>query len=276
MRWINWILPLLMVLVGAARAALPAVENAHGMRFVELPAATFTMGTADIDEARFEQPNPENADIDDETPAHKVTLSRSTWMAETEVTQGQWFDVMQNRPGPEEYWQREDWRRLPVVGVTWFMAQRFAEELSASDPRFNYRLPTEAEWEYAARGGSDELRPVPLDDLETHAWYINGSGDVPHPVATRQPNAFGLYDMLGNAWEWVGDYYARDIYQQRARGQSSSTDPTSPDTGQLRVRRGGSYHCPQHLVRPGYRTADTPDKRYSVLGFRVVAVPSEK
>ncbi|HOP17321.1 MAG: formylglycine-generating enzyme family protein [Chromatiaceae bacterium] len=256
-------------------AAPPVVGNSIGMRFSELPAATFQMGTADIDEARFEHPDADKADIGDETPAHRVTLGRPTLMAQTETTQGQWFTVMQNRPGPAEFWQRDDWEQLPVVGVDWFMAQRFTEELGVLDPRFTYRLPTEAEWEYAARAGQSGLRPVALADLEDHAWYIHNSDDLPHPVATRKANAFGLYDMLGNAWEWVADGYARDTYARRAAASSPSVDPSGAQSSELRVRRGGSYHCPQHLVRPGYRTADNPEKRYSVLGFRVVALPRD-
>ncbi|MCB1724902.1 MAG: formylglycine-generating enzyme family protein [Gammaproteobacteria bacterium] len=254
--------------------ASPAVvQNALGMGFSELPAATFTMGTVDLDVARAEYPDPGKADIGDETPAHAVRLSHATLMAVTEVTQEQWLRVMHNKPGPAEYWRRDDWARLPVVGVDWFMAQRFTEELGKLDDTFDYRLPTEAEWEYAARGGTDTLRPVDVEDLQHYAWYIDNSGDAPHPVASREPNAFGLYDMLGNAWEWVADRYARDTYRLDADGPSPALDPRGPGSGESRVRRGGSYHCPQRLVRPGYRTADTPDKAYSVLGFRVVAVP---
>ena len=253
--------------------AAPVVENAFGMRFVELPAATFWMGSVDLAEARADFPDPADADIADEGPAHRVTLSKPTLMGQTEVTQRQWLAVMQNRPGPPSHWQRDDWAELPVVGVNWFMAQRFTEELGLLDRAYRYRLPTEAEWEYAARAGSDGLRPMPLAQLGEHAWYIDNSGDLPHPVAGKRANAFGLYDMLGNAWEWVADRYARDTYARRAAAPGCAPDPQGPELGERRVRRGGSYHCPRHLVRPGYRTADDPEQRYSVLGFRVVAVP---
>ena len=255
----------------AVGAAPGGMVNAIGMRFVELPPATFTMGTADLEAARREAPDPAGADIGDETPAHRVTLSQATLMARTEVTQRQWLTVMHNRPGPDAHWQRDDWERLPVVSVNWFMAQRFAEELSKMDAHYDYRLPTEAEWEYAARAGSDRLRPFADGELGRHAWYLDNSADVPQPVATRAANAFGLHDMLGNAWEWVADRYARDTYARRARGTAATVDPRGPDDGALRVRRGGSYHCKPHLVRPGYRAADRPQQRYSVLGFRVVA-----
>jgi formylglycine-generating enzyme required for sulfatase activity len=149
------------------------------------------------------------------------------------------------------------------------MAQRFARELGRLDPEHRYRLPTEAEWEYAARAGSRGLRPFPDEDLGRHAWFIQNSGDEPQPVGTREPNAFGLHDMLGNAWEWTADWYDAGTYTEGSR-----IDPRGPEDGVARVRRGGSYHCPAHLVRPGYRAADDPDRRYSVLGFRLVMEPA--
>jgi len=154
------------------------------------------------------------------------------------------------------------------VGVSWPMARRFARELGKLDPAHRYRLPSEAEWEYAARAGDQSLRPSGSDDVEDEAWFIHNSGDEPQPVAGLRPNAFGLYDMLGNAWEWTRDWYAPETY---AGGPSE--DPRGPETGWKKVRRGGSYHCPLHMVRFAYRAADDPDSRYSVLGFRLVAEP---
>jgi formylglycine-generating enzyme required for sulfatase activity len=246
----------------------PAIENFLGMRFVLVPAGNFLMGTTDVDEARMEIPEPGPDDVMDETPAHQVIITRPFYLGETEVTQSAWHRVMGNRPGPAEFWTRDDWEQLPVAAASWFMAERFVGELNRLDNRYRYRLPTEAEWEYAARAGSPELRPFPLETIEDHAWFINNSGDHPQPVATRAPNALGLYDMLGNVWEWVADWYAPDTYTENER-----TDPRGPATGRSKVRRGASYHCPAHLVRPGYRSASPPDTRYSVLGFRVVAEP---
>lgn len=225
------------------------------------------MGTPDVEEALFEIPEPQPGDVLDEAPAHTVTISQNFWLGKTEVTQKQWLSVMDNKPGPETHWVHKDWESLPVVSVSWHMAKRFAEELSKIDSDYDYRLPTEAEWEYAARAGSSELRPVPVDNLTDHAWYIDNSGDVPHPVAQRKANAFGVHDMLGNAWEWVEDWYNPTTYTSENR-----IDPQGPSQGSAKVRRGGSFHCPLHLTRPGYRAANKPGTRYEVVGFRVVAV----
>lgn len=244
------------------------IENFLGMRFVNIPAGEFVMGTDDLTSAIMEIPEPETNALTDEAPAHTVVISKAFYMAQTEVTQQQWLKVMENKPGPDEVWQREDWKSLPVISVSWFMAQRFVEELNKMDDKYRYRLPTEAEWEYVAKAGINALRPVDLEELEDYAWFINNSKDMPQPVATRKPNRFGVYDMMGNVWEWVDDWYAADTYTKEKR-----TDPTSPSNGRSKVRRGGSYHCPLHLTRPGYRSANPPGTSYEVLGFRVIAEP---
>ena len=245
--------------------ALNTIDNFLGMRFVEIPAGEFIMGTVDINEAIMEVPEPKPNELKDETPAHKVTITKAFFLAQTEVTQQQWFKVMENKPGPETHWQRKDWQQLPVVSVSWTMANRFVEEINKMDKYYRYRLTSEAEWEYVAKAGVNNLRPVDTEKLEDHAWFINNSGDTPHPVGTKKANVFGVHDMLGNAWEWVNDWYAPDTYSQPNR-----IDPTGPEKGRSKVRRGGSYHCPLHLTRPGYRSANVPNTRYDVLGFRLV------
>lgn len=242
-----------------------AAGSPLGMTFASIPAGEFVMGAGDFDTAVFELPDGDAGLIEDERPAHRVRMTRGFELSRTEVTQGQWFALMKTRPGPDAYWKRTDWKSLPVVSVTWHDAKRFIAALNRSEETMRYRLPTEAEWEYAARAGSDGNRPFAREALGAHAWYLGNSGDVPHPVATRQANAWGLYDMLGNAWEWVADHYQPDYY-----AASPVADPPGPDTGERRVRRGGSYHCAPHLVRVNYRAADTPDTQYSVIGFRVV------
>jgi len=260
-----------MAVTATARGAdFDVVTNSIAMRFVNVPSSSYKMGTTDGDRltAIKEMPEPDSSAFPDEQPVHEVHINHAFLLGQTEVTQAQWLTVMENRPGPEAYWNREDWRELPVVSVSWNMARRFTEELSKLDPDYDYRLPTEAEWEYAARAGTSGLRPMPVDELTDYAWFIANSGDEQHPVATRKANAFGLHDMFGNAWEWVADWYAPDTY-----GDGPRVNPTGPADGRSRVRRGGSYHCPLFQTRPGFREANRPDTRYSVIGFRVVAMP---
>jgi sulfatase modifying factor 1 len=260
----------LLALTNPARSA-EVIENFLGMRFVPIPAGEFIMGTEDIASARHEVPDPALDALMDETPAHKVIISTPFYLGETEVTQQTWLQVMENRPGPAAFWRRKDWQALPVTAVSWFMAERFIEELNTLDTRHRYRLPTEAEWEYAARAGTQGLRPFPDEQLEDFAWFIDNSGDEPHPVAGRKPNAFGLYDMLGNLWEWVSDWYAPETYTGQTR-----VDPQGPATGWGKARRGGSYHCPARLIRPAYRAAKPPGAQYSVIGLRLVAEPKQQ
>ena len=240
--------------------------NSIAMELVEIPAGSFLMGLADPWDVVEEMDEPDPERFNDEMPQHKVEISQSFYLATTEVTQEQWFEVMGTRPGPEENWQGENWKNLPVIAVSWFMAQKFIDKLNTHDEQMNYRLPTEAEWEYAARAGNNDLRPVALSELENYAWFIHNSDDHAHPVATKSPNAWGLYDMLGNVWEWVDDYYSASTYAQQAR-----LDPQGPESGKSKVRRGGSYHCPLFQVRPAYRAANPPKKRFAVFGFRVAA-----
>ena len=244
------------------------IDNEIGMRLIRIPAGEFTMGNKDPVSAVMEVPEPGPDELADESPAHRVQLTRSFYIGQTEVTQQQWFKVMENKPGPGAPWEHKYWQQLPVASVSWYMAQRFAEELTKIDSHYRYRLPTEAEWEYVAKDANDGLRPVPIDQLEHYAWFINNSGDRPHVVATQNANRFGVYDMLGNVWEWVDDWYAADTYATEKR-----INPVGPPDGQSKVRRGGSFHCPLHLTRPGYRGANKPGVRYEVTGFRVVAEP---
>ena len=264
---------LMLALLALPADAQPSYTNPQGMQFIAIPAGEFTMGTADLEEAAMTHPDGNADSIRDESPAHRVRFDQAFYLGRSEVTQGQWLAVMENRPGPAENWQRPDWRELPVVGISWPMADRFNQELGKLDPGHRYRLPSEAEWEYAARAGSSELYPWPQDQLEQHAWFINNSADQPHPVATLAANAFGLYDIIGNVWEWTADWYAADSYANAATNNPAS-NPTGPSQGSKRVRRGGSFHCPLQLTRVGYRAPDDPDARYSVLGLRVIAEPA--
>lgn len=248
-----------------ARDPLPEIE------FVQVPATSFLMGTKDLTEAAFELPPDATEDlIRDETPAHRVSLSAYE-IGKYEITQAQWLAVMGTRPGPDEFWRHAQWQSLPVVSISWEDTQRFIRRINELQSEYDYRLPTEAEWEYASRDGSSELRPYPIEQLFEHAWVLANSADVQHPVGQKRPNRLGMYDTFGNAWEWVNDWYQPDAYAGHA-----TQDPQGPKTGDKRVRRGGSYHCAQHLVRSAYRAADFPSQRYTVLGFRLVRTPRGK
>ncbi len=241
-------------------------ENQWGMKFVIIPAGEFMMGLQQREVALKENPKAKLDDLLDEIPRHRVVISKPFYMAQTEVTQHQWLTIMRNRPGPDSHWDRDGWRNLPVVAISWHMAERFVEEINRLDKTHHYRLPTEAEWEYVARDGKQGLRPVSVEKLTEIAWFIKNSSDQPQTVASLEANSAGVYDMLGNAWEWVADWYADDAYTAQLR-----TDPQGPGDGVARVRRGGSYHCPLHLIRPGYRAANRPEVAYDVIGLRLVA-----
>jgi len=261
------------ILILAHALAIPVYavdhrQNTLGMEFVFIPPGEFRMGTSldDAETVAWEMESPDASKFLDEAPVHTVAISTGFWLGRTEVTQGQWYRVMGDKPGPAVHWQQANWRSLPVVSVSWNRAQQFITRLNQLDKQFSYRLPSEAEWEYAARAGSASIRPVTVEQLGEYAWFIKNSGDVPQPVASRKPNAFGLHDMLGNAWEWVNDRYHPDTYSKARR-----TDPKGPVQGTSRVRRGGSYHCPLYQTRPAYRSANSPDTAYSVISFRLLA-----
>ena len=257
---------LLFIVLLCSRVGLAeTLNNSLDMHFVRIPAGSFVMGNSQADETAFELPDGDLQSIQDETPPHQARISHDFWLGATEVTQGQWLKLMGTRPGPDALWSRTNWQQLPVVSITWNDAQRFIKKLNAKEKTKVYRLPTEAEWEYAARAGSTAARPFPIEKLNDYAWHLKNSQDQAQPVATKPANAWGLYDMLGNAWEWVADRYNENYY-----ARSPAVDPQGPASGTQRVRRGGSYHCAPHLMRVNYRAANTPDTRYTVLGFRVL------
>jgi formylglycine-generating enzyme required for sulfatase activity len=217
------------------------------MVFVE--GGTFTMGCTS-----------EQKDdcYDWEKPAHRVTLN-SYYMGKYEVTQAQWKAVMGENNNPS-FLKRDD---LPVTNITWEEAQVFIRKLNEKMGK-NYRLPTEAEWEYAARGGtqSQNYKYSGSNNVDLVAWYEENSGDKPHPVGTKSPNELDIYDMSGNVWEWCSDWY--DDY----RG-TSQTNPQGPSSGSYRVARGGGWYYDAKGVRVSIRSDNTPDDRYDHLGFRL-------
>ena len=218
-----------------------------GMEFVGVSAGSFVMGSPE-DEAWRES---------DEVQ-HEVRISRGFWMGRYEVTQGEWEAVMGANPS----WFDECGARCAVEGVSWDDVQEFIRRLNEreSGSGYEYRLPTEAEWEYAARAGTTGARHGELDEI---AWYSGNSGGTTHPVGQKGANAWGLHDMLGNVWEWTADWYGR--YPSGA-----VTDPQGPDTGSYRVRRGGSWGSSARYVRSARRNASSPGYRHRNIGFRLV------
>jgi formylglycine-generating enzyme required for sulfatase activity len=225
-----------------ASSAVRQQSNQYGIEFVAIAAGSFTMGSA----------NGES----DEKPAHQVAISSPFEIGKYEVTQEQWEKVMGRNPS---YFK--DCPKCPVEQVSWEDAQQFISQLNSLNDGYKYRLPTEAEWEYAARAGtSGDYAGV----LEQMAWYSENSGGKTHPVGTKQPNAWGLYDMHGNVWEWVADWYDGGYY-----GKSPRQDPSGPSGGSYRVKRGGGWNYAADVCRAAYRGYGTPGFRISDLGLRL-------
>ncbi len=222
--------------------------EANGVSFTMIPVegGTFTMG------ATSEMTEP----FDWEKPTHQVTLS-SYYIGETEVTQALWKAVMGSNPS----WFKGD--DLPVERVSWNNCQTFISKLNALTGK-NFRLPTEAEWEFAARGGNQSRHTQysgssRIDDV---AWYDGNSGLKTHPVKTKQPNELGIYDMTGNVEEWCQDWYG--IYSSYAQ-----TNPTGAGSGSKRVGRGGSWFFSPEYCRSSYRINCSPVISYNNLGLRL-------
>lgn len=197
---------------------------------------------------------------DDERPIHTVTVS-SFNMGKYEVTQKQWRDVMGNNPS-----YHKDCDNCPVETVSWNEVQEFLDKLNERFPGHGYRLPTEAEWEFAARGGVKNYGYTYAggDDLGTVGWYDANSGSSTHAVGGKKPNSLGLYDMAGNVWEWCNDWYG-------TYPSGNVTNSKGPQAGGFRVLRGGGWGNDGVNCRSAYRCSNTPGFRYGNYGFRVVS-----
>jgi formylglycine-generating enzyme required for sulfatase activity len=196
-----------------------------------------------------------------ETPSHRVCIDKPFFIGETEVTQKQWQDVMGNNPSKNKV---ED---KPVDRVSWDDVQEFIKKLNAKEGGNYFRLPTEAEWEYAARAGNDtdySFGDNPKS-LPQFAWFGNlGYKGSPHEVAQKDPNEWGLYDMHGNVWEWVQDWYDGSYYSN-----SPANNPTGPETGKYKVYRGGSFIGKATNLRSSVRFSALPMSRTHDVGFRL-------
>jgi formylglycine-generating enzyme required for sulfatase activity len=285
------------------RAAEPRTVPGLGWKLMPIPAGTFTRGS----------PATEAGHFDEEGPQTRVTIVQPFWLGQTEVTQGQWRTSMgsdlakqaqQMAFAPPLLFIGDD---LPMHFVSWEEAGAFCRKLTESERAarrvpagYEYRLPTEAEWEYACRAGTTEAtyaghmeirgrHNAPV--LDAIAWYGGNSsvgyegtgmstatwegkqypgGDAgPRTVATKRPNAWGLHDMLGNMNEWCGDLYASNLPGGNVR------DPRGPDSGAVRVRRGGSWNGYAQFARAAYRYDSKPGYRSANLGFRIALAPAK-
>ncbi len=248
---------------GIAMAQKNIITNSLGVKFVRIPAGSFSMGSAhDVKQAGF-----------DEMPQHSVTISRSFYMSEHEVTQREWQTVMGDNPSA---FSQGD--LYPVQHIRWSEALDFIEKLNKREglscPRkLNYRpgcyrFPTEAEWEYTARAGTTTLWSCGDDEscLQDHAWYKANSDIQPHPIKRKRPNPWGLYDMHGNVWEMVWDW--KGPYPTEA-----VIDPIGAKSSTHGVLRGGSFSREAAFLRTTKRYYGGEGMRYGSVGFRLVKNP---
>ena len=244
-----------------------------GQRYVWIPPGKFIMGCS-----------PGDAEcLDREKPAHEVEIAKGFWLGQTAITVGAWKrsgKAMPPEPKLNDRALNANWadEQQPIVDITWQEAGEFCQQAGG-------RLPTEAEWEYAARAGSTSARYGPLDSI---AWYadnsgkehidsgeilksdqknygsrLNANGNGPHSVAQKQPNAWKLYDMLGNVWQWTGDWYGENYYSQK-----EGLDPQGPPGGQYRTLRGGSWIYNPRFLRVSNRSRSGPGIHFKDIGAR--------
>jgi formylglycine-generating enzyme required for sulfatase activity len=235
------------------------LETQVGIELVYVPPGSFMMGS--------EYGGLREKFLGDTKPVHRVTIAEGFYMGKYQVTQAQWQALRGNNPS---HFKGEN---LPVEQVDSHHASLFVRNLNEKDDGYSYRLPSEAEWEYACRAGTTGEYS---GDLDAMAWYGKNSGGKTHPVGSKQPNAFGLFDMHGNVWEWVQDWY-HNTYQPNSG--SAPTDGSAwlawvgPDKPKVRVVRGGSWKDKAQFCRSAYRFRFDPDWRiFSYVGLRVVAV----
>lgn len=248
----------LVTLPGFSGAIDPAEsqewESKSGIRFVWIPAGEFMMGSP-VSESERER----------DEHQHRVTLAKGYWLGKYEVTQGEWQEVMGTNPSRFS----NCGRNCPVERVSWNEVQEFIRRLNQQDSANRYRLPTEAEWEYAARAGSQTAYSFGNDpgDLENYGWHDDNSGDRTHPVGQKSPNGWGLYDMHGNVWEWTADWHGKNY------PGGSVTDPAGPSSGSFRVIRGGGWYDYARHCRSAFSSCLGPDRRGGDFGFRLLRNP---
>ena len=235
---------------GSNTISIP-VKDGISIDMVKVEAETFMMGATSEMKDSYDDPD------SDEKPVHQVTLTNDYYMGKYEVTQALWQAVMGSNPSNFKG------DNLPVEEVSWNDCQEFISKLNSLTGR-KFRLPTEAEWEYAARGGkkSRSYQYSGSSNISDVAWYDGNSVNKTHPVGTKQANELGIYDMTGNVWEWCSDWYG--FYSS-----SSQTNPTGADSGSSRVFRGGSWYGNARYCRLSFRDCTPPDCRGYNLGLRL-------
>jgi formylglycine-generating enzyme required for sulfatase activity len=226
--------------------------NGVSFKMVKVEGGTFQMGSNDFDLAK---------------PVHSVMLS-SFSIGETEVTQALWYAVLGQRPTSDgDQWSSSYGLgdQYPAYFISWDDCQEFITKLNQLTGQ-TFRLPTEAEWEFAARGGnsSQGYTYSGSNTIGDVAWYTSNSSSKTHPVATKQANELGLYDMSGNVWEWCQDWYSSSYYSS-----SPSNNPTGPSSGSSRVLRGGCTDSSARSCRVSYRGYGNPDFRSTDRGLRL-------
>jgi len=259
------------------------ITDSIGMKLKLIPAGEFMMGSAKSPQEivqMFKLSERHVKSLKDEHPQHTVRITKPFYLGVYEVTQTEYEKVMGKNPSCFSKGGRaadrvsgKDTSRHPVEYVSWEDAVEFCKKLSAKEGK-TYRLPTEAEWEYACRAGTTTLYGFGDDpaSLGEYAWYRENSGKKTHPVGKKKPNDWGLYDMHGNVWEWCQDRYGEDYYAESS-AESSTDDPPGPEKGSSRVPRGGSWINVARLCHSAYRYGSPQDNRGSGKGFRVAVGP---
>ena len=219
----------------------------------------------------YDDPQFHSAEYDNERPVHRVHVS-DFYIGKYEVTLGQWKKVMGVYPAAYNGvdYANKDCDDCPVVKVNWDDVQEFIKRLNEKYPGKNYRLPSETEWEFAARGGkySKKYLYSGSDKLSMVGWY-GKKNSAAHPVGQKQPNEIGIYDLAGNVAEWCADWYDEGYYSTT----TDATDPKGPKTGQFRIARGGSYYDDDAMCRSVNRGRYLPETRQWNLGFRLAFDP---
>jgi formylglycine-generating enzyme required for sulfatase activity len=234
----------------AKKIGQPYTDPTTGMEFVFVKGGCYQMGDTFGD-----------GDAD-EKPVHEVCVG-DFYMGKYEVTQGQWRKVMGSNPS--KFTGCGD--NCPVEMVSWDDSQNFLGKLSEKGGK-GYRLPSEAEWEYAARSGGKAEKYSGGNDIDSVAWYSSNSGSQTHPVGQKRPNGLGIYDMTGNVWEWTGDWYGENYY-----GSSPRDNPRGPSNEQYRALRGGSWSFEPRFARASDRGRSASSKRFDYGGLRAVFAP---